>query len=74
MDNERLALVLSWGFAYLLAIELGALALAIALGHVTKDESFGLEPVISTLSTLSGVVAGIGLGVKLAKGRKPPEK
>ena len=43
---------LIFGFAML--IILGVLAMAIALGHVTKDESQGLEIVLGCFATLSG--------------------
>jgi hypothetical protein len=52
---KSLELRLLFGFALLLVITV--LALIIALGHVTQENSYGLEIVLGSLATLAGAFA-----------------
>ncbi len=52
LDEPRLL------FGFLLFMIVAALAFIIALGRVTEQESYGLMPLVSTLSTLAGIWAG----------------
>lgn len=61
---ERLKVI--YGFVLLLI--LGGLAAFFGVGHVEEKTSFGLMPVITTLSTLAGLFGG------WAFREKPPEE
>jgi hypothetical protein len=57
-------------FGFALLVILAGLALAIAIGKVEEKTSYGLIPLLTTLSTLAGGFAqwAFSVGVK-----KPPE-
>lgn len=44
-------------FGFSLLVILAGLALAIAVGHVEEKTSYGLMPLLTTLSTLAGAFA-----------------
>lgn len=49
-------------FGYLLLFILAVLAAAIALGKVEESTSYGLMPLVTSLSTLAGAFAGWAFG------------
>lgn len=53
ISMDRMKLI----FGYTLLLMLGALAFAIAIGKVHSESSFGLMPILTTLSTLAGAFA-----------------
>lgn len=63
-DTQRMI----FGFSLLLI--LAVLALFIALGHVEEKTSYGLMPLLTTLSTLAG---GFAQWAFSAGGKKPEE-
>ena len=46
--------ILRMVFGFSLLVILAGLALAIAIGHVQEQTSYGLMPLLTTLSTLAG--------------------
>jgi cadmium resistance protein CadD (predicted permease) len=54
MSTEKLKLTLGFSFGFLLLFITGALAFTIGLNHVEEKTSFGLLPILGSLSTLSG--------------------
>lgn len=57
-------------FGFCLLVILAGLALAIALGHVEENTSYGLMPLLTTLATLAGGFTQWAFNSK----DKPPEK
>lgn len=57
-DNERLKIILGFSYGFAVLFVYGTLALVIAIGHVSKDTSYGLEIVLAALGPLGGLFAG----------------
>jgi hypothetical protein len=54
MDNERLKIWLGFAFGFAVLLVLGFLGVRVALGKVEEASSYGLLPIITSLSTLAG--------------------
>jgi len=62
MSDDRLEIILGYSFGFIVMIANFVLAIAIALGHVTKEGSFGLEIVLASFGTLGGAFVGWAFG------------
>lgn len=56
--------ILRMVFGFSLLMILAGIALAIALGHVEEKTSYGLMPLLTSLSTLAGIFAQWAFGGK----------
>ena len=61
-------------FGFTLLIILGIMGITFAHGKVEANTSFGLMPVITTLSTLAGAFAGWAFKEGVSHAEKKPEE
>lgn len=66
MDTDRLKML----FGLILLLALVALIAIIAIGHVEEKSSYGLLPIIATLSTLAGAFGNWAFGTKSGNGNE----
>lgn len=71
-DENRLRLVLSFAFGFSVLAVYFILAISIAIGHVQKETSYGLDLVLQALGPLGGLFAGWAFG--FAQGVKQGER
>lgn len=62
MNEQRLRLVLSFAFGFVLLLCITGLAVMLALAKVEEQTSHGLKEILACLMTLAGVWANAVLG------------
>jgi hypothetical protein len=62
LSDERLQVVLAYGFGYITLLIYFILAMTIAIGHIEEKTSFGLTNVLSALGPIGGLFAGWAFG------------
>jgi len=63
LTDYRLKVLLGFGFGLTLLMVYFTLAIVLAVGHITKDESYGLDIVLAALGPLGGLFCGWAFGV-----------
>jgi len=68
-DNERLKIILGFAFGFSVLFVLAFLGVRIALGKVEENTSYGLLPIVTSLSTLAGGFATWITAIMRANGK-----
>lgn len=69
-DNDRMEIVLGYTFGFSVLAVYFILSLVIAIGHVQKETSYGLDVVLPSLGPLGGAFVGWAFG-RQRNGKKP---
>lgn len=62
MSDERLKIVLAYGFGFATLLVYCILAMTISIGHIEEKTSFGLPIVLGALGPLGGAFVGWAFG------------
>jgi hypothetical protein len=62
MSDDRLKIVPGYSFGFTVLVVYFALALAMALGKVQQDTSYGLDMVLTAMGPLGGLFCGWAFG------------